>query len=872
MTSPEQTGPAKLDIYARPFVPQALRNVNEGTANIIPCAPVRWIDFGKYTSSFAGTDFLQADGARLIPNKLTASPEQKGENRDDDRVTSLDSTGLEQAAGPQRCENSGRTLHSPLVYHQHFLTALVDEAASQQSECEDHALYRVSIVRANPELDPRPSVYTLNVPGLRELSLRIEIGDVVQLRQIRFDQRAEIIFGSVSKNQDGTPIDLPRKHDSQHNSVVWSIDRLNENLSLRIDNLSPRSMLFNVRFTTQAGRFKGMYNAVITAQNALVASDESWMRSMLFPQDSDGYYQKTLNKTEHGLNLCDDQLNYEQARAVSTVVNELYGPVPFIISGPPGTGKTKTTVELALQLLAKDSAAHLLMCAPSDPAADTLIERLSKRLKPAQLLRINAPSRNFPEVPMAVLPYCCIDDGMFSLPPFAELMKKRVVVTTCRDADLLVRARVTNNDLSSLHHNLHTAIHPFSPPPPPPQNLHWTALLVDEAAQATEPEALIPLIIVNSPSNHAIPDTSLPKVILAGDHHQLGPRTACKDHAISTSLFERLLSRPFYAAHPLARSRQSNGVMRPLTQEMLPILRPAFANLIRNYRSHPAILAVPSALFYNDTLEPEAPLSATASLASWTGWKGRAWPVLFSATTAPDEIERDGGGWYNVGETELACAYAASLLQTQLVEARDVCIMSPFRAQVKVLRKFARARGLGGVNIGPLEAFQGLEKRVVILCTTRTRDRFLEQDIAKGLGVIHEARRFNVAVTRAMHGLIVIGNPSLLSKDESWRAFLDFCGRNGLWEDKERNAGQSTAGTVEGQGKAISRLERRLIQSELENGETDGEGLSKGIRRLGLVREDAEDAVWRDGVAAEMVVRSETKDPKDEEHKEAGGR
>ena len=843
-------GPPTFDVYARPFIPQALRSVNEAPANLVPCAQVPSLDFDRYTSTFAGTDFFDPTGPQRQPKQLATNAQGTTDSSPEAQVaTPSSSREPSQKSVPRDMVTSTFEPHN---YHEHFRTALIQEAACQQSECEEHALFRVPVAKVDPKRDPRTSIYILNVPGLRELSLRIEVGDVVHLRQIRFGQQGEILVGSLIKGTDGKPINLPRKHDTQHNSVVWAIDRLRENLSLRIDNVTPRSMLFNARFTTQSGRFKAMHNATITTQNVLSTSSDCWMRSMLFPQASDGYYQKTLNRREHDLDLQDELLNYEQARAVTTVTNELYGPVPFIISGPPGTGKTKTMVELALQLLAKQKSAHLLMCAPSDPAADTLIQRLSKHLQPAQLLRINSPARNFPEVPTSVLPYCFVDDGMFSLPPFAELMRKSIVITTCRDADILVRARVTNDELCCLERKLHAAMHPDKKPKRP-KSLHWTGLLMDEAAQATEPEALIPLTVVAPPSEHEISDKQLPVFVLAGDQHQLGPRTASKAADIKTSLLERLLDRPFYSEHPLARSKQNGGVMRPLTQAMLPILRPAFANLVRNYRSHPAVLATPSNLFYNDTLEPEA--AGTDALNEWSGWQGRGWPVLFSCNTSPDEIEQDGGGWYNNEEAKMACQYAASFLQSGLVQAHDVCIMSPFRAQVRVLRKLARAPtfAMSGVNIGPLEAFQGLEKRVVILCTTRTRDRFLDQDLAKGLGVIHEPKRFNVALTRAMHGLIVIGNPLLLDNDENWRAFMAFCERNGLWEDK---SGTSAAWQpeVSHTDAGMSRLERQMVRREDDGDEVDG--LSRGVRQLGLAR-DAEEEHWQSGVEAEMALKED---------------
>lgn len=188
----------------------------------------------------------------------------------------------------------------------------------------------------------------LHVPGLREMSLRIEIGDVVQLRQLRFGPYGRVLLEPPVKTQRGnrmTPLDYLHR---QYDSVVWGIDRLQETLALRIDGLVPQSMLFNVGFTVQLGRIGACHRAAVAAQRILDDPVNTWMRSMLFPGPTDGYYQKTLNKGKLELDLRDPLLNYEQRKAVNTVLNDLYGPVPYIISGPPGTGKTKTMVELAL--------------------------------------------------------------------------------------------------------------------------------------------------------------------------------------------------------------------------------------------------------------------------------------------------------------------------------------------------------------------------------------------------------------------------------------------------------------------------------------------------------------------------------------------
>ena len=68
------------------------------------------------------------------------------------------------------------------------------------------------------------------------------------------------------------------------------------------------------------------------------------------------------------------------------------GVLPYLISGPPGTGKTKTLVETAMQLL-NTTIYHVLICAPSEAAADTLTLLLKQYLNAKQMLRLNRPGR-----------------------------------------------------------------------------------------------------------------------------------------------------------------------------------------------------------------------------------------------------------------------------------------------------------------------------------------------------------------------------------------------------------------------------------------------------------------------------------------------
>jgi superfamily I DNA and/or RNA helicase len=566
---------------------------------------------------------------------------------------------------------------------------------------------------------------------------------------------------------------------------------------------------------------------------------------MLFPSELDCEEQTKPNPGHFKRPFFDEELNWEQKKTIESICSRDYGTLPFLISGPPGTGKTKTLVELAVQLVINvDKVSHILVCAPSDPAADTVIQRISTYFNPAELLRLNRPTRTFAEVPGAVLPFCYISQNKFDLPPFKQLMSYKIVITTVRDSALLLYSRMTNIGLYAAEYGLRSSIHPYAVQPSQIE-LHWTALLMDESAQAIEPEALIPLSVVAPPESVKLAFT--PLFAMAGDEHQLGPRTSLRSSPLKISLFARLFARPVYSAHPLARYK--TGIAPPpLNRAMLPINRPAFANLIRNYRSHPAILAIPSALFYADTLEPEA--TDTNRLAAWPEWQGRRWPVLFRNNDSEDDLERDGSGWYNKGEARIACTYAFLLVKTGLVEQREICIMTPFKAQVQCLRKMIREKqyALWDIDIGPTEAFQGLERGVVILCITRSRQRYVETDQKVDWGIIGLPNKMNVALTRAKFGLVVIGKSEILVQDPNWKAFLDFCNRNGLTADVDDRFDDGSNTERTRLEKVLMAKERDLAEPRFwgENG-PDEEMWTSGMEKLNIHEVDEQDDEDYDG-------------------------
>ncbi|KAF4637228.1 hypothetical protein G7Y89_g843 [Cudoniella acicularis] len=826
-----------LDVYARPFVPEALTIINRLDGRNIDTPQIVQLDFIAHICGYIGTKFLPS-----IPRPIDA---------------------------PIDVSQIPRDSVVPSHYERYFRHHLEAEIYSQQQENESYSLYghNVAIESSN---DTQSATLSLLIPGLRENSPYIEEDDIVQLRQLCYDYAGRVLgmenWLALRKrhgtNSHGLPAlggrsigpPAPGWTGLVYNARVLGVQRKEEKLLLKVAGFlgqnplnfgaqRPQQPKFNVQFPVPLLRYLPMQQVLPVIQAALKEAgfrvdahqklpqsanassnratrpsssaqfrNHHWLQSMLFPSEENSELQRRLNPASFNRPFFDEELNWEQKKAIESICTQNYGTLPFLISGPPGTGKTKSLVETALQLITNDNhILHILFCAPSDPAADTIVQRLSTHLGPTDVLRLNRPSRTFAEVSEAVLPFCYVSNDRFHLPPFEILMSYRIVVTTCRDASLLMYSRMTNSDVYVVENSLRKAIHPHETQPLQ-VSLHWNALIIDEAAQAIEPEALIPLSVVAPPLNSAQLIVK-PLFVMAGDEHQLGPRTSLPSSPLKNSLFARLFKRPVYADHPLARGKAGKAPPA-LNSSMLPILRPAFTNLIRNYRSHPAILAVPSALFYADTLDPNA--VDTDRLAEWSQWRGMRWPVLFHNNDSEDELEQDGGGWYNVGEAQAACFYANNLVQTGLVEQKEVCIMSPFKSQVKCLRKTVREKQLWNVDVGPTEAFQGLERGVVILCTTRSKQRFVEKDKALDWGIIGMPNKMNVAITRAKFGLIVIGKRKILYEDPNWKAFLGFCDRNGLVTDVAQDGGQE-----------LTRLEKVLL--------TKGEDSVEDPRVLGAV-------------------------------------
>lgn len=317
---------------------------------------------------------------------------------------------------------------------------------------------------------------------------------------------------------------------------------------------------------------------------------------------------------------------------------------PMILTGPAGTGKTKTLIYAVADVLGllqhgqqyQKNTNRVLVCCPSHAACDVLTRRLSGLLKRSEIFRLYHSSRPASTVPAYMLPFTrqFPDTDVFTLPQPPDWTGFRAVICTCMDAHILFRAQISNHAIRAKQLCFQTFIlsalsggHPlgltFGQKVTVDDDPFFTHLFIDEAAQATEPEILCPVSCVFDPHH----GNRKAEILLFGDPRQLSPRVYASNVAdsLGRSFMERILRRPVTCMgggeESLLGAVRRNSHASSLTdlikyyasvdgQEQLTIF------LTENYRGHPSFLMMPSSLFYFDRLS-SAEAQDPDTLAFW---------------------------------------------------------------------------------------------------------------------------------------------------------------------------------------------------------------------------------------------------------------
>jgi helicase MOV-10 len=118
-------------------------------------------------------------------------------------------------------------------------------------------------------------------------------------------------------------------------------------------------------------------------------------------------------------------------------------------------GKTSTVVEAIKQVGKLRPSEKLLICAPSNTAADLLLRRLADSLPASELFRFNSYQRDRATVDAVAFTRSLYDDGVraFTMPPLEQFLKYKYIVCTCTMAGKLSNYGVPRGKRLCAHHS-----------------------------------------------------------------------------------------------------------------------------------------------------------------------------------------------------------------------------------------------------------------------------------------------------------------------------------------------------------------------------------------------------------------------------------
>ena len=444
-------------------------------------------------------------------------------------------------------------------------------------------------------------------------------------------------------------------------------------------------------------------------------------------------------------------LNKTQEKAVNEV---LWTKDVMVVHGPPGTGKTTTLVEAINETLRRES--QVLVCAQSNMAVDWISEQLVDRGIP--VLRVGNPTRvndkmlsftyerkfeGHPEYPQLWSLRKAIREmrakrkrGSESYHQQLDRLKSRATELEVRiNAEIFQEARVIACTLTGAANRVL-------------EGMKFNTLFIDEAAQALEAACWIPIRKVS-------------RVIFAGDHQQLPPTVksiAALKAGLGKTLMERIVEN------------------KPEVVTLLQV----------QYRMNDQIMQFSSREFYDGKLQtaPEIKYRGILDYDNPMSW--------YNTDDLPDEIESkeefvgESFGRINKAEAELTLQhlelYYGRIGKQRILDERiDVGIISPYRAQVQLLRRMIKKREFFKpyrhlISVNTVDGFQGQERDVIILSLVRSNDE-------GQIGFLRDLRRMNVAITRARMKLIILGSVDTLTKHPFYKRLYEYIGNLSAYED-----------------------------------------------------------------------------------------
>ncbi|GKZ35274.1 hypothetical protein AbraIFM66950_005868, partial [Aspergillus brasiliensis] len=305
------------------------------------------------------------------------------------------------------------------------------------------------------------------------------------------------------------------------------------------------------------------------------------------------------------------------------------------------------------------------------------------------------------------------------------------------------------------------------------RRLQSKVVLCEEAGEVLEAHLLTALL------------PSVEHAILIGDHQQLRPQIqdynlsrenyrGGEQYSLDQSLFERLVD----------PGEDGAGVRIPFsTLETQRRMHPSIAQLVRD-TLYPRLEDAPSVLEY-----PEV-----CGMRQRLFWFNHQHPEADNSST--DAVNTSH---WNAFEVEMTTALVAHLIRQGCYKAGEIAVLTPYLGQLHRLRRrlsesfsivlgdrdqddleaagldesdagthasVSRSTALQTVRAATIDNFQGEEAKVVVISLVRSNAQ-------RRCGFLRTSNRINVLLSRAKHGMYIIGNAATSMDVPMWRQVVE---------------------------------------------------------------------------------------------------
>jgi hypothetical protein len=278
------------------------------------------------------------------------------------------------------------------------------------------------------------------------------------------------------------------------------------------------------------------------------------------------------------------------------------------------------------------------------------------------------------------------------------------------------------------------------------------SVVIDEAAAATEPQLYIPLVNMKPK-----------RLMIIGDPNQLPATVMSKiaeRYGLNKSLLERLM---FECNRPFTMLNEQYRMLKEIS--WFPLKAFYGKNIVdgpnvKMYACFDFSCKIVSPC--HSLVSPHISYYRLSYNSPATVMGGQ--PYAFVHVDGEEE-RHASGSHKNVEEAkrvvellfELRHVASKSRADNKWSSVDRVRVITFYQAQVDLISKLLRKQGLKNVVVSTVDSSQGSESDVVIISFVRTGKR-------ASVGFLADNRRLNVALTRAKHQLIVVGNANALAK------------------------------------------------------------------------------------------------------------